>query len=321
MNQFETMDGTVFGTPRYMSPEQAQGKPLDARSDLYAVGIVLYELLVGAPPFVDKDAVIVMAKHIREEPPTLRRAAPGRSLPASLQRVLDRALAKAPEARFQTAEEFERALDRSLRYADLLDRLPARGQQLMNAAMMAPRMARFGTAAALFALLAVVGTRLAVGHGAAAATPSLSASEPPVVAPRIEAPPAAEAPKAPAPLETHVVTVYSDPAGANVWHHGRFVGVTPLPVEVEHGRSLRVRVAMPGYAAQTLDLNPTEGVRSIKLEQLHPVAQKPAAAVEPAQLTQRERAHPQRKAKHAAANEKPSGEPAQQQAREAYEKF
>src|SRR4029077_18854796 len=91
VDQFETQDGTVFGTPRYMSPEQAQGKPLDHRSDLYAVGIVLYELLVGAPPFVDKDAVIVMAKHIREDPPTLRVASPLRTFPASLQRVLDKA--------------------------------------------------------------------------------------------------------------------------------------------------------------------------------------------------------------------------------------
>ena len=100
----------MFGTPRYMSPEQAQGKALDQRSDLYAVGIVLYELLVGAPPFVDKDAVVVMAKHIREQPSPLRRAAPERTFPASLQRVLDRALSKRPDARFQSAEEFDRAL-------------------------------------------------------------------------------------------------------------------------------------------------------------------------------------------------------------------
>ena len=82
----------MFGTPRYMSPEQAQGKPLDHRSDLYAVGIVLYELLVGAPPFVDRDAVVVMAKHIRDDPAPLRRSAPIATSRPSLQRVIDKAL-------------------------------------------------------------------------------------------------------------------------------------------------------------------------------------------------------------------------------------
>ena len=58
----------MFGTPRYMSPEQAQGATLDGRSDLYSVGTLLYLMLTGRAPFVDDDAVVVMAKHIREMP-------------------------------------------------------------------------------------------------------------------------------------------------------------------------------------------------------------------------------------------------------------
>src|SRR5262245_56383325 len=139
VDQFETLDGTVFGTPRYMSPEQAQGKALDLRSDLYAVGIVLYELIIGLPPFVDKDAVVVMAKHIREQPIPLSRAALGRTFSTSVQRVLDRALAKSPDQRFQSAEQFDRALDRCLRDAELLERMPERGQRLVASALAAPR--------------------------------------------------------------------------------------------------------------------------------------------------------------------------------------
>jgi serine/threonine protein kinase len=114
IDQFETLDGTVFGTPRYMSPEQAGGRTLDPRSDLYSVGILLYELVAGRPPFVDADAVVVMARHIREEPLPITRAAPRRPIPASLEAVVSKALAKAPERRFQTAEEFECALQACL---------------------------------------------------------------------------------------------------------------------------------------------------------------------------------------------------------------
>ncbi|MDQ3037644.1 MAG: serine/threonine protein kinase, partial [Myxococcota bacterium] len=110
IDQLETQAGTVFGTPRYMSPEQAQGKPLDPRSDLYSVGVLLYQLLTGRPPFVDEDAVVVMAKHIRERADPPRKAAPDRPISASLERVVMRALEKDATDRYADADELERAL-------------------------------------------------------------------------------------------------------------------------------------------------------------------------------------------------------------------
>ena len=114
VDALETQAGTVFGTPRYMSPEQAQGKKLDARSDLYALGVILYQMLAGRPPFEDEDAVVVMARHIKEPPPRISSIAPDARVNEALERVVLRALSKDPDQRPASAEEFIRELDEAI---------------------------------------------------------------------------------------------------------------------------------------------------------------------------------------------------------------
>jgi serine/threonine-protein kinase len=104
MGVVETQAGTVFGTPRYMSPEQAQGKPLDARTDLYSLGVIVYQMLTGRPPFTDNDAVVVMARHIKSAPKRPNEANPEAGVPKELEDVVMRALSKDPADRQASAD-------------------------------------------------------------------------------------------------------------------------------------------------------------------------------------------------------------------------
>lgn len=95
-----TQIGSVFGTPEYMSPEQAKGEPVDARSDLYALGMILYEMLAGQTAFASGELIAVLAKHMTEPPPPLPSHVPG-----ALRDLILRLLRKEPAARVQTARE------------------------------------------------------------------------------------------------------------------------------------------------------------------------------------------------------------------------
>lgn len=109
-----TADGVSTGTPIYMSPEQASGQPGDIRSDLYSLGIIVYEMLTGRPPFVDDTSLSVMLKHLNTPPPIPSEFIGTRQFDV----FIIRALAKKPEDRFQTAEEFARGFHAALDVPD-----------------------------------------------------------------------------------------------------------------------------------------------------------------------------------------------------------
>lgn len=105
-----TQAGFTLGTPLYMSPEQAEGRPLDPRSDIYSLGVTAYQLLCGEPPFTGDNPLAVAVQHIQRQPEPLERRRP--ELPPALCELVSRMLAKRPEERFASARELGEALRR-----------------------------------------------------------------------------------------------------------------------------------------------------------------------------------------------------------------
>lgn len=99
-----TQTGTVMGTPEYMAPEEIQGQPASARSDIYALGIVVYEMLTGRTPFRAETPLALMHQHVYNAPPSLRQFNP--KLSSQIERVVNKAIAKKPNERFESAGSF-----------------------------------------------------------------------------------------------------------------------------------------------------------------------------------------------------------------------
>src|ERR671925_195761 len=105
-----TEAGSIMGTAQYLSPEQARGAPVTASSDLYSIGIVLYEMLTGKVPFGGDSAIEIAMKHLNDVPKPPSRIRP--EVPPALDQIVLRALAKEPEDRYQSADEFIEDLQR-----------------------------------------------------------------------------------------------------------------------------------------------------------------------------------------------------------------
>jgi serine/threonine-protein kinase len=321
VDQFETQAGTVFGTPRYMSPEQAQGAPLDQRSDLYSVGALLYQMLTGRAPFTDDDAVVVMAKHIQELPERPRSVVPQRPIPESLEAVCMRALAKAPDDRFQTAATFEAALEECV--VDVLAAESASGRPL------APQRSRrnllwalsaFSLAFASYAGLRVLAkvaepplqqAQLAPSppeqEAAERVAATINTDEPKRVEPVVE-----ELPPGSETQEPAVVAIRSNPSGAMVLRNGRKLGETPISLLVRPSEPfVRVELKLAGYQPLAAELTAKDGERTLKLTK--EAAPKPGRKVRVAQRSAPPAAgEPQRP---------PAPAPAQKPAHDPYERF
>ncbi len=176
-----TQVGLTMGTPRYMSPEQVQGKPVDTRSDLYSLGVTMFHLLCGRPPFEADDPLAMAVKHLHEEPPDLVRCRAGNDLPIWLVTTIKRLLRKSPEDRLQSPQELAAAIHAGItQQTPSLARTTATSLSAAMALQLAvdnqnsKRLTRHWKTAALW-LLPFVG--LLAGGGWAANRPTASISQ------------------------------------------------------------------------------------------------------------------------------------------------
>ncbi len=258
-----TQNGVFLGSPQYMAPEQARNVA-DPRSDVYSLGILMYQMLTGRPPFLGKDYLEVIFLHMKEPPKRLRDARPGLDVPAEVEAVLLKCLEKDPLARFQSMDELLEAI----RYAAQIsgasgifqDRrsgvhptpppLPAVTTGAHLASLTPPPEANTmaidiaeeeGPAAvrarALQRLVLIAGLLLALGGGFAltwlfmshGTHPQPEATAPVVATPAPAVKPAPPPPEAPAPVERKMVRfhVSTEPQGAHIFVGRHDLGSTP----------------------------------------------------------------------------------------------
>ena len=147
----------VLGTPDYISPEQIQGKRGDARSDLYAIGIIFYEMLTGAVPFQSDNAMLVMNQHLTMTPSPPRHSNPG--IPPNIEAIIMKAIRKNPKERYQSAEVF---LNDVKNYKELdVSNLPHRQEKV--AGVITNRQMWVLSGLIAFGFLAIVGVIIIIG--------------------------------------------------------------------------------------------------------------------------------------------------------------
>ncbi|HEX4515045.1 MAG TPA: serine/threonine-protein kinase, partial [Polyangiaceae bacterium] len=106
-----TQLGMVYGTPEYMSPEQAMGKPIDARADLYSLGVIMFEMLAGVRPWDDANKAVLLGKQVSADIPAIAEMAPDAGTPADVEAIVRKLMAKSPDERYAKTEDALAAID------------------------------------------------------------------------------------------------------------------------------------------------------------------------------------------------------------------
>jgi serine/threonine-protein kinase len=289
-----TMAGAVFGTPHYMSPEQAAGTTVDHRTDIYSLGVMMYEMVSGEMPFNADNFMGILTQHMYKAPVPIRALVNAPDCPPGFEALILKCLSKKPDARYQTMDELAADIRKFLAdgmpvaVAEMMARsgghhIPADYFQTSGPAIVpatpeprrerssGPRVAAFVGALAAVAIVAVV---LVLYYNTTSAKPPPSPT--PVAAPQpAETPsPAPPEPSAPTPAPSPSATadgvkvlLHSVPAKATAVVDGQQVSL-PKHFVVPPGETVDVEVRAPGYKSQMVTLDGRSEMVEVELEKV-----------------------------------------------------
>jgi serine/threonine-protein kinase len=298
-----TRAGTVFGTPHYMSPEQAAGAPVDHRTDIYALGVILYEAASGKVPFDADNYMGILTQHMYKAPVPIRALVPPvpSDVPPGLEAVILKCLSKKPEQRYSSMRELvddleiiekggmptaiQEMIARSGSFnvpADYFNNAQTAMSDMMPATPPRGR-ARWPLIAGIAGVVAAVGivtVILSMGRSSPAQT-SPDKPGPSAAAPATPPPVAAASVTEPAKPVGKPVVVIASPLDAEVWRGSENLGKVPVTVNVPPGETVTVEVRHDAHVTQALTLDGSKPREEIKLKAEPPKVGGPLPAGKP----------------------------------------
>lgn len=287
-----TRHGSVFGTPHYMSPEQAAGAPVDHRTDIYSLGVIMYEMASGKLPFDADNFMGILTQHMYQAPVPIRALVPPQDVPPGLEAIVLKCLSKKPEQRYQSMRELIEDLDKLLKglVPEAVGEMMARSggfnvpADFFKSAMPVPVPATpptmlgrrpwplyAGIAGVIAAVSIVIGI-FAFGQYSTAAQqqlPSASALATPTPVPSDTAPAVSASASAQPAVPVNQVLVVAEPIETLVFVGDTKLGEVPQFIEVPEGQSVEVTLRADGYKDATITL---DGSQKRKAVVLQPVA-------------------------------------------------
>ena len=283
-----TRVGTVFGTPHYMSPEQAAGTTVDHRGDIYSFGVILYELASGRVPFDADNFMGILTQHMYKAPVPIRALVPLiQDIPPGLEAIILKCLSKRPEHRYQTMRALVDDLDRVQNglvpdaVPDLMDRsggfnvpsdyfkqAPAAGTTFPALRKLSRnRWPLYAGIAGVLAAVVIVIAIFAQSSSGRAKQVERDSSQPTTVA---SVPAPAPTPSFAEPREEtkniRQVVIAAQPIDAHAYVAGKDLGTSPVVVDISESASVSVEVRRSGYTSKTVMLDGSEGRLSVILD-------------------------------------------------------